>query len=63
MSILKLSVDTFASFCEKGGNYYLPLNWEFNDFRFINENSKKEKQKTKKKKKWIGESNTYFNYS
>ena len=27
MSILKLFVDTFVDFFEKGGNYYLPLNW------------------------------------
>ena len=26
ISILKLFVDTFVSFSEKGGNYYLPLN-------------------------------------
>ena len=27
MSILKLFVDTFCSFSEKGGNHFLPLNW------------------------------------
>ena len=26
MSILKLFVDTFVSFFEKGGNYYFPFN-------------------------------------
>ena len=43
MSILKLFVDTFVSFFEKGGNYYLPSKWEYNDFRFIDDNSLKEK--------------------
>ena len=43
MSILKLFFNTFASFCEKGGNYYLPLNWEYSGFRFITDNSKEEK--------------------
>ena len=43
MSILKLIVDTFVSFLKKGGNFYLPLNLEYSGFRFINDNSKKEK--------------------
>ena len=42
MSILKLFVDTFASF-EKEGNDYLSLNGECYGLRFINENLKKEK--------------------
>ena len=43
MSILKLFVDIFVSlFFLKGDNYYLPLNWEYNGFRFI-DNSYKEK--------------------
>ena len=44
MSILKLFVDTFVSF-EKGGNYYLPLNGKYYGFRYINENSEKEKKR------------------
>ena len=43
MSILKSFVDIFVSFFEKGGNYYLPLNWEYIGFRFIDDNSYKEK--------------------
>ena len=50
MSILKLFVDTFASFFFfffffflKGGNYYLPLKWEYNGFGFIDDNSYKKK--------------------
>ena len=43
ISILKLFVDSFVSFSEKGGNYYILLNWECSGFRFINDNSKKEK--------------------
>ena len=51
MSILKLFVDDFVSFLKKGGNYYLPLNWEYivvlylyylHLYLFINDNSKKE---------------------
>ena len=45
MSILKLFVDIFVSFFEKGGNYYMPLNREYNGFRFIDDNSYKEKKK------------------
>ena len=29
MSILKLFLDTFVSFFEKGGDYYLPFQWEY----------------------------------
>ena len=45
MSILKLFVDIFLIFLKKEGNYYLPLNWEYNGFRFIDDNSYKEKWK------------------
>ena len=38
VSILKLFVDIFISFSEKGGNHYLPLNCEHSPFRFINDN-------------------------
>ena len=40
LSILKLFIHTFLSFSEKGGNYYLPLNWENSGFRFINDINK-----------------------
>ena len=39
MSILKLFFDTFVSFFEKGGNYYLPAYGEYNGFTFIDDNS------------------------
>ena len=51
MSIFKLFVDTYVSFSEKGGNYYLLLNWEYNGFRFINDNSKKEKMEKMSRRK------------
>ena len=59
MSILKLFLDTFVSFFEKGGNYYLPFKLEYNGLRFIDDNFKNGK-------KMIGESSTIilsFNYS
>ena len=61
MSILKVFVDIFVSFCEKGGNHYLPLNCEYSGFRFINDNSKKVKTE-----KMNGEGSTIiliFDYS
>ena len=44
--ILKLFFDTFVRFLKRGVNYYLPLNWEYSGFRFINDSSKKEKMGT-----------------
>ena len=49
MSLLKLHVflDTcvrvFFFFFEKGGNYYLSFKLEYNGFRFIDNDSEKEK--------------------
>ena len=43
ISILKLCLDTFVRFFEKGGNCYLPFEPEDNGFRFIDNNSKREK--------------------
>ena len=52
VSILKLIVDTFVSFLKKkkGGRstYYLPLKREYRCFRFINDNSKKERNESVK---------------
>ena len=42
MSIFKLFVDIFVSYL-MGGNYHLPLKWEYNDLRFIDDNSNREK--------------------
>ena len=43
MSILKLFVDIYLLVFLKGGNFYLPLNWEYNGFRFIDDNSYEQK--------------------
>ena len=52
-----------VSFPQKGGNYYLPLEGgEYSWFRFINDNSNKEKQG--KKVAWLEQyNNNHFSRS
>ena len=50
MSILKSSVDTFDSFLKREVITIFLLYLEYSGFRFINDNSKKEKGKIKKKR-------------
>ena len=56
VSILKLFVDTFVSFLKREVIYYLLFEWEYSDFRFMDENS--EDKKGKKGKKVVRLSNT-----